>query len=729
MAAAQARNKMLLDLISDVKARLEGKVDAVSFPIPQFVVVGKQSVGKSRLIEALAGETFNFVCGTLGSRRPTVLEFRNAPHPNKWHVYDDSIKQWSPHSVEEVCVIVGRAHESLGTDVSDIPVRVKVEGQDCVDLGIVDLPGFRAYAKDAAGQQLSTKIDKLAQSYMSDENNVMLCVEEAGDNVGFSTLGKCKMVDPNYRRTVLIRNKFDKYYNDLTAENVNKWLEGMGDLPPNLHRFALSLPHAADGNFSKPFSQMRLDCAKKDVEMITSKNASDKYKKLVGFTNFQYFIQVKTQQIFADALGPMLLRLKDMRDENSQKLATIQEEKRMSDPNNILHETRASGLTFAQAFNHLMEGALSSEHNRVTMEQELKSFDQFCNKPGKDGKMVLTKEERECCVAQFGNLDAYINYLRDKAKLPGMDVELNGGAQFRRLMVEVEIFVRFAGLGQSFSASDVIQARGTGSGWEDIIVKLLMMKSPQIMQSKSKYVGARLSWFFSQQKEATVEFMASIEGSPSEHMYSALIYKKAKFIQNNDTMRNAIFAAYDKACKSHEEKFESMWSDYMNAMFQSPMKLLKSCTMPTPDGEDDLNEDEGLAPTFDTTKERIETEMRNRNNVHKGLGEKIKQIPSDDTLAQEAQRRVSNIIEEVFGRIRSLVADQMQLYSESFFLLPMLRRLEGEMVAMEMPETDKKRYAQLRMILGDQEEKKKDLVDELTWCVDAVQKFKITCVP
>lgn len=28
------------------------QVDSLSFPIPQFIVIGKQSVGKSRLIEA-----------------------------------------------------------------------------------------------------------------------------------------------------------------------------------------------------------------------------------------------------------------------------------------------------------------------------------------------------------------------------------------------------------------------------------------------------------------------------------------------------------------------------------------------------------------------------------------------------------------------------------------------------------------------------------------------------
>lgn len=56
----------LLNLLSDVKAKVADSLGAVDFPIPQFVICGKQSVGKSRLIEALAGEQFNFVSGTLG---------------------------------------------------------------------------------------------------------------------------------------------------------------------------------------------------------------------------------------------------------------------------------------------------------------------------------------------------------------------------------------------------------------------------------------------------------------------------------------------------------------------------------------------------------------------------------------------------------------------------------------------------------------------------------------
>jgi len=718
--AGDERKKMLLNLVVEVKARLDGKVDSLSFPIPQFIVIGKQSVGKSRLIEALAGEPFNFVSGTLGSRRPTVLEFRNVPGltPSRWSIFDDKTGQWIAYPITDVMHIIGQAHESLGQNVSEKSVRVKVEGADCTDLGIVDLPGFRAYAKDEAMQALSNKIIKLAEKFMADENNVMICVEEAGDAAGFATLSKCRKIDPGYRRTILVRNKLDKYYRDLTSENVNKWLQGYGDLPANLARFALSLPHWT-GPMPKPFSAMRQECSDMDVKMLVDIGCSAKYTSTLGFQNFRTFMEVKIQQLFADALAPLLSRLNYLKDETESRLAVIKQESETINEDNILHATRSAGITFAQSFNFLMEGALSSEENRCTMEEELRAFGAYCDKTG-----YLKPSER--CPALFGNLDAYIQYLGDTVKVPGMNVQLNGGAQFRRLMYEVEVYTRFAALGHKFTPTDVIQVRGAGLHditWQEIITSLMMQSAPTQMQEKTKYVGERIKWFFGQQKEATIRFMLGIKGSPEEHMFSRLIYKQAQVIQRNDTMKACIYKTFDDTCAKHQEKFTMMWNDFMQSMFQSPLILLKSCSMPKIGG---FYEGE-MAPTFESTKERIAMERQNRGMLQTVLQEKIKQIPLDDSKAKQAVQLVQEIIEQTFSVIRCITSDQMQLYSESFFLLPMLRRLEGEMASMELAEEDKKRYRARKSILDQERSKCTSLGDDLGWCVDAVQKFKVTC--
>ncbi|CAD7957861.1 unnamed protein product [Amoebophrya sp. A120] len=682
--------KELLDVLSEVKTRVMDTVGSVDFPMPQFILIGKQSVGKSRIIETLAGETFNFVSGTLGSRRPTVLEFRNVPHSkqSKWSVLDKQSNRWQEHPVSRVMELLGEAHESLGASISDQPVNVKLESPSCVDMQIVDLPGFREFALDEEKQRLADAIERLVTRFMEDKRNVMLCVEQAGDAANLGTLNKCKKIDPNFDRTILIRNKLDKFYRDLTPENVNDWLEGFGDLPKNLEKFALTCPHWQEGLDQPPegFSTLRAKMNEKDVQIINDLGVGDRLKETVGYAQFAKAMENRIEEMFADAIGPVLKKLREMKDSIQEKKSNMEEEISHTNPSQILNSVREAGMSFGHALNHVMEGYVRSDMGRITLEEELRQFHASYNRNGADKDFALLPSE------DFQNIDDYITCLREELKVPAMDVEINGGAQFRRLMFEVEVFCRFAEICVETKKKDVIQARGVAMQsltWRDVVVKLLSNEAHLPMKKRVRYVGERIKWFFQTQKDVIVDFMKSLKGSADEHMYSTLYSKTVAIIENNEMVKNLVYETFDRAVERQLSQFIELFDNTLASTFSNPWVFLKRASTQLDEG----SLEDVCLPSFEDTKERIPSEIESRSGIDTILQKWLASIPQEPSMIDDAVDKAQMLLLKTFQFIRAQVADQIELFAESFFKLPMMRRLEEDMASIELSDMDREGHA------------------------------------
>lgn len=746
----QPQRTELLNLISQIKSRVVDKVGAsVSFPIPQFILIGKQSVGKSRLVESFAGETFNFVSGTLGSRRPTVLEFRNNPNMSSpiWQILDPKTHQWRTHPISEVMVIVGDAHQSLGTTVSREPVYVRVESPYCVDMQIVDLPGFRDFALDKAKQDLADQIEVLVTQFMSDSRNILLCVEEAGDAANMATLARCKRLDPQHRRTILIRNKLDKYYKDLTNENVNDWLKGYGDLPEHLEKFSFTLPHWKEGSEPpKSFTEMRDDANLQDISELRSKGAKPNFLTQVGFNNFAKYMENKIETVFYTSLGPSMVALRELANTYKTQFEQAKQEFNDTNPDNIVHSIRSAGQSFAHALNHVMNGQVPSQCNRMTLEEELRLFDQNMMIHYDDSFDLLPTPD-------FRDLDDYITYLREEARLPAFDLPINGGAQYTRLKHECEVYFRFSEICVEVSKRDVLQARGISIGqvsWQDVVLKLLTNEGQPQVRRKVNYVAKRIEWFFSLQKETVIEFMESIKGSPDEHLYSQLFTRRVQLIKENQLARDLLFNKYDMYLDKQRSLFIELFNNTLQSTFQYPWALIKASSWSvgelnrkiaqnddnpedgeiargdeseeTSPPEDDWMADMSL-PSFQDTRERIPKEMSHRSTIEKLLQEMVNEIPIDNNHVDEAVEKVQALMITVFRAIRNLICDQLELFADSFFQLPMSRHLEGEMMDVQLSESDLARFSGLRDGKKEELDRVSELLDNVTWCVGAVEKF------
>lgn len=713
----------LINVLGDVKARVQDKLGIVDFPMPQFILIGKQSVGKSRLCEALAGETFNFISGTLGSRRPTVLEFRNvaSAKTSRWYIRNQDSNQWQEKDARDVMKIVGEAHESCGSDVSEKPVYVRLESANSVDMQIVDLPGFRDFASDASKQALGDKIERLVRQFMQDRNNVMLCVEQASDAATMSTLAKCREIDPKFQRTVLIRNKLDKYYDDLTNDNVNKWVDGFGDLPENLMRFALTLPWWQDGSGPpKPFAEMREDKNTEDVTQLERKGISKKYLRTIGFKNFQSFMENKIEKMFVEAINPVMTNLRGLKEETEKKYQELQTEYVETDPNRILSTTRDCGTSFATALTHVMEGVLRLTEGRMTLEAELKEFHAYHEALGSNEFDLLPSDD----LSQLGE---YVDYLRNEIQVGAFDVEINGGAQFRRLMTEVEIFLRFSEIATETKKRDVIQARGVSMSsltWRDVVVKLLSNEAHLPLQRRVLYVGERIKWFFVRQKDAVIEFMDSLEGTPNANMFSPLYPKHVKLLKSHNVIKHLVFQTYDDACRRQLAMFTDLFDNMLTSTFSNPWVFLKGATPNTGDSED---LQDAVLPSFDDTKARIPLEIKSRSGIEATLNKWLQEIPTENDQIDLAVDKVQQLVLKTYSFIRSQVCDQVELFAESFFKLPMMRRLEEDMSMIELTQQDKENYEARRSTLSGQSSQADTALKEINACIDRLNGFKLQC--
>jgi len=712
----------LLNVLGDVKARVQDKLGIVDFPMPQFILIGKQSVGKSRLIEALAGETFNFISGTLGSRRPTVLEFRNVASEKKsrWFVRDRATMQWNEHPIQQVMQLVGDAHEELGETVSQEPVAVRIQSPACVDMQIVDLPGFRDFALDSSKQELCNRIEDLVKGFMRDPRNVMLCVEQCGDAATMATLGKCREIDPKFQRTILVRTKLDKYFSDLTPENVNKWVDGFGDLPDTLIRFALTLPWWKDGETCpKPFTELRDEFNQIDVKQMQEKQLRPQYMETIGFKSFAQFMEKKIEHMFADAITPVLDNLKDLKAKSSSKEQSLVTEFEETDPHRILSTTRECGTSFATALKHVMEGIPNLSTGRMTLETELRAFHEHHQKLGSDHFVMLPSED-------FCGLDDYIEYLVNEIQIGASDAEVNGGAQFRRVMSEVEIFLRFSEIAVETKKRDVIQARGVSMSsltWRDVVVKLLSNEAHLPLQRRVQYVGERIKWFFQIQKEAVLDFMSSLEGNPSSTMYSSLLWKNVKLIKQNEMIKHLVFNTYDQACARQLNQFIELFENMLTSTFANPWVFLKGATV---SGYSDDSADAAL-PSIDDTKERIPKEIQSRSGIESTLSKWLLDIPTEAHQIDEAVDKVQMLVLKTYSFIRSQVCDQVELFAESFFKLPMLRRLEEDMNKIGLSDQDRTNYQARRSRLEGDVTKVRENLKEIEDCITRLQGFKLKC--
>jgi hypothetical protein len=447
---------------------------------------------------------------------------------------------------------------------------------------------------------------------------------------------------------------------------------------------------------------------------------SSKYVTTIGFNHFQNFMENKIESMFAEAINPVLSSLRNMREQTEKTTENLKQESIDTDPNRILSTTRDCGVSFATALTHVMEGLVDAKEGRMTLETELMEFYDYHKSLGRNDIDLMPNQD-------FSSPEVYFNYLRNEIKVGAFDVEINGGAQYRRLMTEAEIYLRFSEMEVEVKKRNVVQARGVSLmslTWRDVVVKLLQDLAHLPLQRRLLYVGERLKWFFEKQKAAVIEFMESLEGTPNAQLFSPLYPKHVKLIQQNEMIKNLVFQTYDDACRQSLKSFVELFDSMLTSTFSNPWVFLKGAT-PEEDESGELQD--AVLPSFDDTKARVPKEIISRSGVDKELSKWIQEIPDGNSTEDidQATDKVQGLVMNTFSFIRSQVCDQFELFSESFFKLPMMRRLEESMSMIELAEQDREAAVARRERLVHEAAETDENLKEIKACIDRLESFKL----
>lgn len=219
------KHNLLLDTID----KLRDADMAQYVELPQIVVVGDQSSGKSSVLEAISRVRFPSK-STLCTRFATELVLRDDPKSAvkvevTIRVHESETRKevrqrmanFSREQTEltDLTNIVREATQCMGLDSVKNPfsrhtLRVKISGPSLPELTLVDLPGFYHSSGEGQSIEFQQTVNELAAQYMKQDSCIILAVVSAkSDFVMQRVMEEVSKFDPRGERTLGIITKPD----------------------------------------------------------------------------------------------------------------------------------------------------------------------------------------------------------------------------------------------------------------------------------------------------------------------------------------------------------------------------------------------------------------------------------------------------------------------------------------------------------------------------------------
>ncbi|KAI0172348.1 Dynamin central region-domain-containing protein [Hypoxylon sp. FL1284] len=220
----------LLRIVNQLQDLVFNTIGTDSLDLPQIVVVGSQSAGKSSVLENIVGRDFLPRGSGIVTRRPLILQLINVeedpsepdPHAAYRNPTQARRSEWA-----EFHHIPGRRFTDFGDVKREIenetsrvagsnkginrqPINLKVYSPHVLNLTLVDLPGLTKVPIGDQPADIEKQTRTLISEYIAKPNSIILAVSPANvDIVNSEALKLARHVDALGRRTIGVLTKVD----------------------------------------------------------------------------------------------------------------------------------------------------------------------------------------------------------------------------------------------------------------------------------------------------------------------------------------------------------------------------------------------------------------------------------------------------------------------------------------------------------------------------------------
>ncbi|XP_017261433.1 dynamin-1-like protein isoform X4 [Kryptolebias marmoratus] len=200
-------------------------VGADIIQLPQIVVVGTQSSGKSSVLESLVGRDILPRGTGIVTRRPLILQLVHIdPEDRRKTSEENGIdgEEWGKflHTKNKIYTDFEEIRQEIETEteritgnnkgICDEPIHLKIFSPHVVNLTLVDLPGITKVPVGDQPKDIEIQIRELILKFIANPNSIILAVTAANTDMATSeALKVAREVDPDGRRTLAVVTKLD----------------------------------------------------------------------------------------------------------------------------------------------------------------------------------------------------------------------------------------------------------------------------------------------------------------------------------------------------------------------------------------------------------------------------------------------------------------------------------------------------------------------------------------